>query len=201
MRSAVIMPAMLGLASAFAPVVNTPGAQLRAGVVAMAQNKKVIGYQDFDKGGLGEAPGLFEAREFDRGKPPVYLLSRIEELKLATAVSEAGLLSTAEENGVFSSLEKAGAFSTAEKLLPLVEQLGLLTLFEDSLEVEAGLIFTLANWLIVFGPILLTLQVCGFVPGATGPVVPLEALLCLGTTAAGAAAWALAFAVGQLQED
>jgi len=195
------MPVMFGLASAFAPVAVTPGMQLRAGAVAMAQEKKVIGFEDFDKGGFNEAPGLFEAREVDRGKPPVYLLKRIEELKLATAVSEAGILSSLEEAKVFSSLEKAGAFSTAEKLLPTVEKLGLLTIFEDALEVEAGLLFTLANWAIVAGPILVTLQVCGFVPSASGPVVPLEALLCLSTTAAGAAIWALAFAVSQLQAD
>ena len=115
------MPAMFGLASAFSPVGSAPGAQLRAGVVVMGQNKKVIGFEDFDKGGFSEAPGLFEASEVDRGKPPVYLLSKIEELKLATTVSELGLLSGAEEAGVFSSLEKAGAFSTAEKLLPTIE--------------------------------------------------------------------------------
>jgi len=160
----------------------------------MAQNKKVYGFDD-------GADVLFEGREIDAGKPPVYLISRIEELRLATAVSEAGLLSTLEENKVFSSLEKAGAFSTAEKLLPTIEDLKLLSLFEDALNVEAGVLFTLANYLIVLGPAFFTLQICGFVPLPSGPAVPLEALLALSSLTAGAALWAVAFAVSKLQSD
>merc|ERR1712060_870113 len=124
--------------------------------MGMAGNKKVYALD-----ALEYDTGLFEVREVEVSKPPVSLLKRISELKIATAVSEVGLLSTLEENGIFSKLESAGAFSTAEKLLPTIESLGLLSLFEDLLEVEAGTLFTAANFLIVFTPALLTLQICG----------------------------------------
>ena len=85
----------------------------------MAMNKKVQGLQGMESG------ALLEVREVDVGKPPVYLLSRLQELKAATALSELGALSFLEEKGAFSFLEEKGAFSTAEKLLPTVEKLGL----------------------------------------------------------------------------
>merc|ERR1712008_419655 len=100
---------------------------------------------------------LFEAREVSYKRPPV---------KILTAVADAGLLSAAEDAGVFSTLENLGAFSLIEKSLPLVEKLGLLSLLEEAVDTEAGLIFTGANFLIASGPVLLVLQICGFFPQA-----------------------------------
>ncbi|EOD40960.1 hypothetical protein EMIHUDRAFT_121818, partial [Emiliania huxleyi CCMP1516] len=162
--------------------------------VSMGGNKKVYSFEGVDG-------GLLEAREVSITKPPVYLLTRLNEMKVATGLAESGLLSAAEEAGVFSKLESAGAFSTAEKLLPLVEKFKLLSLFEELLEVEAGLLFTAANFLIVFTPVVLTLQICGFVPFPQGPVIPVEALACLSTGAAGFALFATAFIIGNLQES
>lgn len=112
-----------------------------------------------------------------------------------------GLLSAAEDAGVFSTLENLGAFSLIEKSLPLVEKLGLLSLLEEAVDTEAGLIFTGANFLIASGPVLLVLQICGFFPQAKGIVVLPEVAFVLGTTALGAALFALAFTVSVLQDD
>lgn len=60
-------------------------------------------------------------------------LSRIKELKVATAVAELGLLTQAEELGVFSKLESVGAFSLAEKALPIIENLKILSLTDKGL--------------------------------------------------------------------
>ena len=56
---------------------------------------------------------------------------------------------------MFSTLENLGAFSLIEKSLPLVEKLGLLSILEEAVDIEAGLIFTGANFLIASGPTLL----------------------------------------------
>merc|ERR1719213_451880 len=101
--------------------VARPALSRRAPSLEMGANKKVWTFDGLD--GADPAYG-FSAREVDAGKPPVYLLSRLEELKAATFVSELGLLSLAEDAGVFSTLENAGAFSLAEKAPPLVEKLG-----------------------------------------------------------------------------
>jgi len=185
-------------AAYMAPHAAAPAIQRRApqGAVAMAGNKKIYGVDavEYDT-------GLFEVREVEISKPPVSLLKRIGELKVATTVSELGLLSTLEENGVFSKLENAGAFSLAEKALPTIESLGLLSLFEELLDVECGTIFTAANFLIVFAPAIFTLQICGFLPFPEGPVVPLELLTFAGTLAGGVALWITAYIIGVLQGD
>merc|ERR1711918_332673 len=49
-------------------------------------------------------------------------------------------LSGAEDAGVFSKLEAAGAFSTAEKLLPLADDLKLLSTAEALLNVPSNLL-------------------------------------------------------------
>jgi hypothetical protein len=163
--------------------------------VTMAANKKVIGYE----GVSGDV--LFEGREVDFGRPPVKLLSRIEELKVATGVSELGLLSFLEEKGAFSTLESVGAFSTAEKLLPVIEDLKVLSLLESTLDVEAGLLFTAANWLLVATPVYITLAICGFAPIPEGPFIALDAVVGLGLTTVGVLLFAWAFVVSKLQED
>ena len=112
-----------------------------------------------------------------------------------------GLLSAAEEAGVFSTLESVGAFSLIEKSLPLLEKFKVLSTLEPAVAVDAGLLFTLPNFLLVLGPALLSLQICGFVPLPAGPAVVPEAVVCLGTLVAGVAAWALALVVSLLQDD
>ena len=84
--------------------------------------------------------GLFEGREISVAKPPVRLLERIEELRLLSSIADAGLLSGAEDAGLFSKLEAAGAFSKAEKLLPLADDLKLLSTAEYLLNVPANLL-------------------------------------------------------------
>merc|ERR1711967_125449 len=109
------------------PIVGARGAVSRASPVNMQMQKKVISF---------DQDGLFEGRELSIPKAPVRLLERLEELKLLTSLSEAGLLSSAEEAGVFSKLEAAGAFSKAEALLPLADDLKLLSTVESLLNVE-----------------------------------------------------------------
>ncbi|KAL1521058.1 hypothetical protein AB1Y20_022613 [Prymnesium parvum] len=162
--------------------------------VEMAAQKKVITMENLDS-------GLFEAREVDLRTPPIYLLSRLEELKAATALSEAGLLTLAQENQVFSKLESAGAFSKLEKLLPTVEKFGLLSFFEKCLDVPNGVLFTIANTMLFYPIGLLTLQGFAFLPGAEGIFVPIEILTDLAVVAAGTALFVLAYIIGVLQED
>merc|ERR1712087_3568 len=73
-------------------------------------------------------------------KPPLKLLGRLEELQLLSSLAEAGLLSSAEEAGVFSKLEAAGAFSALESLLPLADDLKLLSTLEALLEVNSAVL-------------------------------------------------------------
>ena len=130
----------------------------------------------------------------------VNLLSAIEGTRVATFTAEAGVLSGAESAGVFSTLENLGAFSLAESLLPTIESLKLLSLFESLLDVEAGLLFSFAGFLLAAEPVLFVLQICGFVPLANSP----PALVAeLGFTAAtvlgGGALFVTAFIISKLQ--
>ena len=102
---------------------------------------------------------------------------------------------------MFSTLENLGAFSLIEKSLPLVEKLGALSILEEAVDIEAGLIFTGANFLIASGPTLLVLQICGFFPKAEGIVILPEALFVLGSTAVGVAFFVLGFIASILQDD
>jgi len=185
----------VGAAMAFSPIVNQPtmmGSARTAGVT-MGGTKKLWGFVD-DGTGV-----LLEGREVSYKKPPVNLLSRLNEIEAPTTIAELGLLSKAEELGVFSKLEAAGAFSTAEALLPTIENLRLLSTFEALVNVEAGLLFTYANFLIAFLPSLYVLQICGFVPFPDGPAVLLEVGVGAASLAAGAALFATAFLISKLQ--
>ena len=84
-------------------------------------------------------------------KAPVKVLTRVEELKVLSTLAEAGLLSGAEEAGVFSKLERAGFFSFAEKLLPLADNLKLLSTAEALINLPAAGIFGLAVVLLAGG--------------------------------------------------
>merc|ERR1719284_1987605 len=117
---------------AFSPTAPLQPAGTRSSAVNMQLTKKVVSF---------DQDGLFEGREISVAKPPIRLLERIEELRVLSSVADAGLLSGAEEAGVFSKLEAAGAFSTAEKLLPLADDLKLLSTAEYLRNVPANLLF------------------------------------------------------------
>ena len=127
------------------------------------------------------------------------LLSAIEATGIASYTAEAGLLSGAEEAGVFSTLEGLGAFSLAEKLLPTIENLKLLSTFEALLDVEAGIIFSIANFVLASFPVIFVLQICGFLPLPTGPAFGLELVAAGGGLVVGGAIFAAAFAISKLQ--
>merc|ERR1719310_1440275 len=116
-------------ATAFTAPTLRPAVASRSPVVSMQLAKKVVSF---------DQDGLFEGREISVAKPPIRLLERIEELQILTSVADAGLLSAAEDAGVFSKLEAVGAFSTAEKLLPLADDLKLLSTAEALLNVPSN---------------------------------------------------------------
>jgi len=191
---AVNPPAGAG-ASPRAAIASQPAARVAKDAVSMGPTLKVWKAEGVS------GPELFEVREVADAKAPVRLLSKLEQLQFATTLSELGLLSAAEKAGLFSALEQRGAFSTAEKLLPVVDKLGLLQLMQNTLDVEAGLLFTAANWLIALGPIYVSLAICNFAPIPEGPLLLLPGALFTGTTGAGVLLWAWAYAVGKLQEQ
>lgn len=115
-----------------APQLARPSVVGRSQAASMQLNKKVVSF---------DQDGVFEGREISVEKPPVRLLERIEELRLLTSVADAGLLSAAEDAGVFSKLEAAGGFSKIEGLLPLADDLKLLSTAEYLLNVPANLLF------------------------------------------------------------
>jgi len=164
----------------------------RAAAPLMQADRKFYGFEDY-------SDSVFEVREINEKRDPVYLLSAVEELGVATWASEAGLLSTAEELGVFSKLESIGAFSLIEKTLPVVEDLKLLTTFEKLLNVEWSLTFSLAGFILVTGPTLFVLQICGFVPFPSGPLTGAEVLFDLTTALVGGAGLVAAFIISKLQ--
>jgi len=117
-----------------APALATARASgvLRSEPAMMANlNRKVVSF---------DADGVFEGREKSVEKDPVKILTRVNELRVLTNIANAGLLSGAEEAGVFSKLEKAGAFSAAEKVLPVLDDLGALSVAESLLNVPANLL-------------------------------------------------------------
>ena len=115
--------------------------------------------------------GLFEGREVGFAKPPVKLLQRIEELRVLSAVADAGLLSSAEEAGVFSGLERAGAFSKIEGLLPLADDLKLLSTAEGLLNVPSSYLFGTALLILIGEASLIS-----FVPDNTALLVGVQAV-------------------------
>jgi hypothetical protein len=142
---------------------------------------------------------VFEAREVKVARKPVYLLKAIEGTGVATATAEAGLLSGAEEAGVFSTLESLGAFSLIEKTLPLIENLKLLSTLEALLDVEAGLLFTIANFILALPPSVFVLQICDLAPTPTGALVGVEVAIDALLLVAGGVLFATAFAISKLQ--
>merc|ERR1719409_878868 len=114
--------------------------------------------------------GVYESREVAQAKPPVRLLERVEELRILSSVADAGLLSGAEEAGLFSKLEAAGAFSAAEGLLPLADDLKLLSTLEYLLNVPSSYLFGIASLLLIGEAGLIA-----FVPDDSALLVGLQA--------------------------
>jgi len=186
------MAALLTLAAAASaaymqPIVGARGAVSRASPVNMQMQKKVISF---------DQDGLFEGRELSIPKAPVRLLERLEELKLLTSLSEAGLLSSAEEAGVFSKLEAAGAFSKAEALLPLADDLKLLSTVESLLNVEAGYLFSAGAVLLLGEAALITV-----VPDDNVALVGLQAVTGLAAGAGAVMLFATSFLFSLLQGE
>ncbi|KAL1529215.1 hypothetical protein AB1Y20_000171 [Prymnesium parvum] len=114
---------LCGLAAYQAPSAGRP-AVARASTPAM----KVT---NFDQDGqFSELP--------QTTKPPLKILTRVEELRVLSNLADAGLLSAAEDAGVFTKLENAGAFATAEKLLPLADKFKLLSTAEKLLNSDSS---------------------------------------------------------------
>merc|ERR1719181_274090 len=126
------MLSLFSLSAAYTAPAMRPALAGRSAEPMMHLSKKIISF---------DQDGVFEGREVGVAKPPVRLLERIEELRVLSQVSEAGLLSSAEDAGLFSKLEAAGAFSKAEALLPLADDLKLLSTAEALLNVPANLLF------------------------------------------------------------
>ena len=70
-------------ASAYTPSLSAVTTSRRAVSPSMQVSKKIITFEGFDDS------VLFEPREISYKRPPVKILSRINELKISTAVAEA----------------------------------------------------------------------------------------------------------------
>merc|ERR1719231_487155 len=101
-------------AAAIVTPASRPAVQSRVAGPTMAASKKIISMEGFPT----NSDELFEVREINYKRPPVKILSRLNEMQVATSVADAGLLSAAEEAGVFSTLDSVGAFSLIEKSPP-----------------------------------------------------------------------------------
>lgn len=129
MREILLLSALVAASALTAPLGARPAVAHRA-TIGMAAAKVLSIDQD----------GIVEGRPSVSQKPPLKLLGRLEELQLLSSLSEAGLLSSAEEAGIFSKLEAAGAFSTLESLLPLADDLKVLSTLEGLLNVDAAVL-------------------------------------------------------------
>lgn len=108
------------------------GPVIRQPTISRAVSPSMAGNLNFDQ------DGMFDAKPAASGKPPIKILTRVEELRVLSNLADAGLLSSAEEAGLFTKLENAGAFSAAEKLLPLADDLKLLSLAEKLLNTDSS---------------------------------------------------------------
>jgi len=128
------------------------------------------------------------------------ILSKVQNMKIATKLSEAGLLTGAEKAGIFSKLEKGGAFSTAEKLLPITDQIGFLQFLEDTANTPSGDLVARGVGLVLLGPAYLAALKTGYLPDAIEDVNQLiPGVVFTGTTGVGVLTLALSNLVGQLE--
>ena len=151
-----MLTVLLAAASAYsgAPVMSRPA--LRLASPMMAANI------DFSPDGQVKPPPAL--------KEPVRLLERVENLGVLSALAESGLLSSAESQGLFSKLEASGAFSSIEKLLPLADDLKLLSTAEALINVPSGVLVAAAGALVVG-----ELGLISAVPDDTAALVALQA--------------------------
>jgi len=77
------MLACLSAAAAYTPPLSAVTVSRRAVAPSMQVTKKIWTFEGFDDS------VLFEAREVSYKRPPVKILSRINELKISTAVADA----------------------------------------------------------------------------------------------------------------
>merc|ERR1719454_2401173 len=115
-----MLAALVAVAAYVAPQAAPRSAVYRAASPVM---QKRINYEFIE--GAGDFKGSVK-----NPKKPIKLLSRVEELGVLSSLSDAGVLSSLESAGTFSKLERAGAFSRIEKLLPLADDLKLLSTAE-----------------------------------------------------------------------
>ena len=78
------MLACLSVAAAYTPPLSAVTTSRRAVAPSMQASKKLWSFEGFDP-----ADGLFEAREVSYERPPVKILSRLNELKVSTAIADA----------------------------------------------------------------------------------------------------------------
>jgi hypothetical protein len=151
------------------------------------------GFSEYGK----SSSGFFGFGARNEERDSVKVLTRAEDLGLLSLVSDSNLLSKAEESGLFTTLESSGALSTAEKALPVVENLGLLSVLQSLIDEEPLGLVILGTLLAGLGPLYATLDIAGVVPdqGAIGVLGGLT------TTAAGVALLALANAITLLQSE
>jgi len=128
---------LLGASAAFVAPLASRSAISRGGAVQMAGDGTVV------KNAAGyDQDGLFNDLNIGGGKkPPLKILSRVEELRILSTLADTGLLSKAEADGVFTKLEKGKAFSKIEKLLPLADDLKLLSTAEGLLNQDSSSLF------------------------------------------------------------
>lgn len=169
------------------PAMATP----RAPSPQMRLEKKVWSF-DVDN-------GVLEAREVNVRRPPPKVLSRLNEIKAATAVADLGLLSKLEEVGAFSKLEEAGAFAFIEKFLPFVDKFKLLAVVDQAVAIDASKLFTAAGFLLVFAPGVVGLTLIGVLPAPDLLLTIPEGAVCGAALAGGVALFPLAWLVSILQ--
>ena len=78
------MLACLSVAAAYTPPLSAVTTSRRAVAPSMQVTKKLWSFEGFDPN-----DGLFEAREVAYQRPPVKILSRLNELKVSTAIADA----------------------------------------------------------------------------------------------------------------
>ena len=77
------MLACLSVAAAYTPPLSAVTTSRRAVAPSMQASKKLWSFEGFDPN-----DGLFEAREVSYERPPVKILSRLNELKISTAIAD-----------------------------------------------------------------------------------------------------------------
>jgi hypothetical protein len=182
----------LSLASTTSVPLRPAMATSRSGSPEMQMKKKLYSFDN---------EGLWEGREVSYEREPIKLLTRLNEMEAATAISNLKLLSAAEKAGVFSKLENAGAFSFAEKFLPFVDKFKLLSILQRSADTDASIIYTISGFLLAFTPTIFALTISGFVPAPEGLFIPVEGAVCGGTFALGVAIFPIAYFAGVLQYE